>query len=129
MGATLRNMRSKTETILEDGKKLSGKSILTRNLIDELQNYYGLAIRKNTDNLHNMYQTVWAIFYHKMSTDQDPKHGLCPMGEDSWYKYQRSLITNASFSHKNSIPVAVLNQIKPIYKRPLKNRTAPKIST
>lgn len=99
-------------------KKLckSGKSRLTLNVIDTLQNYYEMAIRKNIDNLHNMFQAVSSTFYHKMSTDEEPKHGICPPGEGSWCKYQRSMVTKEPFSHKNSIPMAVLNKIKPIYK-------------
>lgn len=80
MGARLHSMHSKNKTVLEDGKKLSGKSRLTLNVIYILQNYYGIAIRKITDNLHNIFQAVWSTFYQKMSRDEEPKHGLCPSG-------------------------------------------------
>ncbi|GFX64250.1 hypothetical protein TNCV_1499741 [Trichonephila clavipes] len=37
-----------------------------------------------------MKQAIWAIFFHKISTDLNPQHGLCPLGDDSWYGYNRS---------------------------------------
>ncbi|GFU98631.1 integrase catalytic domain-containing protein [Trichonephila clavipes] len=37
-----------------------------------------------------MKQAIWAIFFHKISTDLNPQHGLCPLGDDSWCGYNRS---------------------------------------
>ena len=69
---------------LSDGKPINGKNRLTTKIIDTLQNYYGMAIRSNTDSLVNMVNAVLATLYHVASTDDDPDHGLCPAGEDSW---------------------------------------------
>ncbi|KAG8334762.1 hypothetical protein J6590_083474 [Homalodisca vitripennis] len=33
------------------------------------------------------------LLRHRISTDDRPKHQLCPKGEDSWCKYQKSLVT------------------------------------
>jgi hypothetical protein len=68
---------------LEDGKSLAGRGRLTDKEIDNLQNYYGMAIRRNTDSEEKMKQNVWAIYFHKISTDSEPHHGLCPKGETS----------------------------------------------
>ena len=81
-----------------------------------MQNYYGLAIRKNVDSLDKMLKAVWATYYHKLSTDENPQHGLCPDSVDSWCKYKRSLITKEKFIYKNSLPAAVMNKIKPIFR-------------
>lgn len=69
-----------------------------------------------------MLKAVWATYFHKLSTDENPQHGLCPDGVDSWCKYKRSLITKEKFIHKNSFPAAVMNKIKPIF-RDLSNPT------
>lgn len=113
MGARLRKLRQETKGKLDDEKPLGGKSRLTLNVIDELQTYYGLAIRRNVDSIDNMYTAVWATYFHKLSTDDKPRHELCPKGEDPWYKYQRSLITKEPYTH-NPLPEAVMSFIKPI---------------
>ncbi|GFT66286.1 uncharacterized protein TNCV_1347611 [Trichonephila clavipes] len=65
------------------GKCLSGKNRLTEHEIDNLQSYYGSAIRRNHSSVQNMRQSIWAIFLRKLSTDEYPQHGFCPIGEDS----------------------------------------------
>jgi hypothetical protein len=64
-------------------------------------------------NLDKMREAVWATFFHKQSTDENPNHGLCPTGEDSWCKFQK---TNGAYKHINSLPEAIMTLIKPIYR-------------
>ncbi|GFV15016.1 uncharacterized protein TNCV_4484921, partial [Trichonephila clavipes] len=66
-----------------------GKNRLTEHEIDNLQSYYGSAIRRNHSSVQNMRQAIWAIFLHKLSTDEYPQHGFCPIGEDSWCGFKR----------------------------------------
>ncbi|GFU47215.1 uncharacterized protein TNCV_3000221 [Trichonephila clavipes] len=47
------------------------------------------AIRRNHSSVQNMRQAIWAIFLHKLSTDEYPQHGFCPIGEDSWCGFKR----------------------------------------
>ena len=68
---------------LSDGKLRRGKNRLTDAIIDKLQNYYGLAVRKNAYSLQEMKKSVWALFYHKISTDDSPHYSLCPKEHDS----------------------------------------------
>ncbi|GFU65027.1 uncharacterized protein TNCV_2852291 [Trichonephila clavipes] len=89
MGTRLRALKLKCKK-LEDKKSLGGRNRLTDAEIDKLQRYYGLAIRNNSGNLSAMKQAIWAIFFHKISTDLNPQHGLCPLGDDSWCGYNRS---------------------------------------
>ncbi|KAG8338247.1 hypothetical protein J6590_005789 [Homalodisca vitripennis] len=53
-----------------DGKGLSGKNRLTIEAATQLQTYYCVAIRRNIDNLDNMYKAVWSTFtdYQLMKT-------------------------------------------------------------
>ena len=102
---------------LEDGKLINGRGRLTNAEIDKLQNYYGMAIRANVDNLNNMKKAVWATYFHKYSTDDKPNHGLCPKGSTSWCGYQRSVTAGIDYEHKHSLPPAILDRIKPIYKK------------
>lgn len=117
MGRLLRQLckDSKGEK-LSDGKPINGRGRLTSTVIDLLQNYYGMAIRANANNLQNMKKAVWATYFHKLSTDENPCHGLCPAGPASWCGYKRALATGGEYKHKNSLPSAVLEKIKPIYR-------------
>ena len=45
---------------------------LTIELVKELSQNYGLAVRRNCDSVENMQKEIWAGFYHKISTDMKP---------------------------------------------------------
>ncbi|KAF8784709.1 hypothetical protein HNY73_010353 [Argiope bruennichi] len=73
---------------------LDGRGRLTDAEILLIQKYYGLAIRRNASkSVTEMSKSIWAIYFHKLSTNAKPQHGLCPLGSDSWCGYNRSLIT------------------------------------
>ncbi|GFV68910.1 uncharacterized protein TNCV_1985741 [Trichonephila clavipes] len=97
-----------------DGKCLNGKNRLTEHEIDNLQSYCGSAIRRNHSSVQNMRQAIWAIFLHKLSTDEYPQHGFCPIGEDSWCGFKKAEASGKSYKHKNSLPVAVVEAMRPI---------------
>ena len=55
LGTRLRKLRDeKKHEILSDGKKISAKGRLTDKIINKMQNYYRMAIRQNTGQLHEM---------------------------------------------------------------------------
>lgn len=119
MGSRLRKLKTEFRgKKLIDKKPLSGKGRLTDVLIDQLTTYYGNAIRKHSDNYREMQRAIWAIWYHKRSNDDEPTHYFCPSGTDSWCTYNRSLAagTIKDFKHTKSIPVAVMDALKPIFK-------------
>lgn len=101
---------------LSDGKPIKGAGRLPDRKIDELQSYYGNAIRNNVDSLDKMKKAVWAIFFHRLSTDSNPTHSLCPEPPDTWCKYRLAQVEDKPYSHKNSIPVAVMEAIKSTFK-------------
>ena len=77
------------ENELENVKVPEGK--LLDDMIHILQQYYGNAIRGNTGDLENMTDACWAVFYHSLSTDDNPCHYCCPKGKESWCKFQRAV--------------------------------------
>jgi len=84
VGARLRNLKKVTgNKKLLDGKTLGGKGNLTLKEIDKLQVYYGLAVRRNVGNVAKMKQDISAILRHRLSTDENPNHSLCPDGVDT----------------------------------------------
>ncbi|GFU21050.1 uncharacterized protein TNCV_4895271 [Trichonephila clavipes] len=89
MGTRLRRLKTKMRgQKLSDGKPLCGRNRLTEAEIDRLQAYYGLAIRRNLSSVKDMQQAIWAIFLHKLSTDEKPQHGFC---QDTWCKFKKRI--------------------------------------
>ena len=88
MGTRLRNLKKNFgKKLLDDEKTIGGQGRLTAKVIDQLTTYYGNAIRNNTDSVEKMLNAIWATYYHKISTDQNPQHHLCPPGQSSWCKW------------------------------------------
>ena len=97
---------------LADGKGLDGKGRLTQPVIKELQMYYGRTIRENQASLEQMKTAIWATYYHRSSTDNNPQHHHCPDGEDTWCKYNTDA---SSYIHHDAIPEPIAAIIKPAY--------------
>ena len=54
-----------------------------------LLNYFGIAIRQNTDNLIDMEKSVGAVVYHcNQASDSDARHWFCTKSAITWCKYQ-----------------------------------------
>ncbi|KAJ4436588.1 hypothetical protein ANN_16621 [Periplaneta americana] len=117
MGARLGRLKKELKGIkLDDGKTLAGAGRLTNTEIDLFQTYYGLAIRKNTGNVEEMRKSVWATYFHKISTNEKPYHQLCPKGLDSWCGYNKAQAQNKVYDHRHSLPEAVMLKVKPIFR-------------
>lgn len=89
-------------------KGIQGKKGLTKKLMDQIQNYYGLAIRGNIGNKEGMIKAINAIFGH-LSND----HQYCPDDETTWCKYQRK---DPVYKPKDIAP-GVLALMKPSFER------------
>ncbi|GFU50609.1 uncharacterized protein TNCV_4884661 [Trichonephila clavipes] len=109
VGTKLRKLRSKR-------KDLGGRGKLTDAFIDKLQNYYGIAIRDNVNNLQGMQRAVIAEFFHCCSNAKQQMHGQCPVGPDSWCKYQQTVSKDKIYIDKSKgLPPNLINIIKPTY--------------
>ena len=108
MGTRLRKLKSSySGKKLRDGK---GKQI------DQIQSYFGNAIRDNKNDIRSMREAIWAVYFHKLSTNSNPRHQLCNI---KWCKYKQAESNPdllKSFKHKNSLPEPVLEIIKPVFK-------------
>lgn len=63
-----------------------------------------------------MVKDIWALYYHKLSTDDDPHHGrLCPKGETSWWGYQNDVVGNKTYTQKSSVHI-MDGVYKPVFK-------------
>ena len=117
LGSRLRSLKKRMgQSRLEDGKPIGGTGRLTKNKIDQLQVYYGNAIRNNIHDIQSMENAVMAIGHHTQSTDENPDHDLCPPGEHSWCGYQRDLARGTSdYEHTHPLPAAAADAIYPVF--------------
>ena len=67
VGCRLRNLKKQE-------KGIGGKGKLTNNMIDRLQNYYGIAIRENKNNLKAMQAATRATLFHVASSKDNNWH-------------------------------------------------------
>lgn len=108
MGTRLRKLKKKLGgTLLSDEKPLKGAGRLTDTVIDKFQQYYGKAIRENTNDIDKMRRAVWAIYCHSVSTDEEPNHLLCPPAPNTWCKFNKAVADQKTYNH-HSIPKAVM---------------------
>ena len=122
MGAALRNFKNKNKgRKLSDGGSLGGRGRLTDAVIDSFQNYYGYAIRNNSNGIESMTRAVWVIYYHCIKNDGEyleVQHRFCPEGESSWCKYQKDLMkkTNA-YDQSKCLPSVFRYELRSIFER------------
>ena len=122
MGTNLRSYKNKNKgRKLADGGTVGGCGRLTDAAIDSLQNYYGYAIRKNTNDIEKMTKAIWAIFYHSIQGENEPyeiQHQFCPQGESSWCRFQRDTASNAStYNQSKCLPSVFRQELKYIFER------------
>ena len=119
MGSALRRLVLEYKgKFLSDSKKISGTGRLTKKVIDELQNYYGMGIRSNVGDLHGIMMALQATLHHMTSTDDQPFHHKCPEGENCWCSYNKAKAHNELDEYKqgfDAIPQAIVQLLKPIY--------------
>lgn len=64
-----------------------------------------------------MMKAVQATLLHCNSTNEKPRHHLCPEGPRSWCKWQVAQATGKVYNHKDPLPDAIVQLIRPIYSR------------
>ncbi len=73
---------------MSDKKKIGGKGRLTGKQIDDISGLYGKCIRDHPTSISDMTNAIWALYYHKKSTDEQPYHHLCDI---KWCKYLQAV--------------------------------------
>ncbi|GFX49662.1 uncharacterized protein TNCV_1637001 [Trichonephila clavipes] len=108
MGARLRSLKSSlNSTKLSDNKPLSGRGRLTDAEILLLQKYYGLVIRRNVGkSVADMSKSIWEIYFHKLSTDENPQL-VCAL----WEKKVGASTIKALYQVKNT-PTIIPSQMQ-----------------
>ena len=85
-------------------KGLGGRGNLTERVIDELQNYFGIAIPSNVGNLNGMKKSVLASLFHVASSEKASYHdAYCPQGPESWCAAQRDKANGTQLYKKDLV--------------------------
>lgn len=82
-------------------------------MIGEFSNYYGLAIRRHPDSVEDMKKEIWASFYHKISTNDNPQHSRC---DPAWCQYLIAQAEGVEYDHKPPLREDIQALIEPIFK-------------
>lgn len=94
---------------------------LTAKVMTDLAGYYRNAIVKNTPHVHLMRSAVLATLDHYDSTDEDPKHALCPIDANSWCWYQKALASGVEppshSTKKIKLNSVVIEHLRPMYQK------------
>eukprot|EP00794_Sanderia_malayensis_P013660 gene13659-15089_t len=122
MGSALlqykKNMKGKK---LSDGKGVGGAGRLTKDVIKQIQNYYGLAIRQNKGNLKGMKNGINAILHHVVTNSKKPlsfQHRFCPRGKESWCRFWRDKANKSKlYKETHRLSDVFFKELQPIFKR------------
>ena len=115
IGTRLRKLKQSMKgEKLSDGKTLFEKGRLTETQIEKIQKQYGIAIRANRHNLVKMQENVWAVYFHKLSTDDSLFHNMCTA--NCPYQIAKAKGQHHQFKHKNSLSETVMYAVKPVFK-------------
>ena len=88
---------------------------MTDKKLDQMQNYFGEAIRNNVGDLEGMRKAIWAIFHHMIKNDNETleeQHRFCP--KDGWCKFWKS---KATYKDSSRLPFIFQGELKPIFER------------
>ena len=126
VGTRLRALKRKKKEIYVAEKKSASKEKtvveknhfdkLTYAVIDKLQNYYGIAVRSNSNDLTGMQKAIRATLYHVASSETNNNHSQCSLGEKSWCRFNQDVVTGKNtFKHGSGLPREVVIELLPMY--------------
>ena len=116
--------KSKVKEVIKttaDGKITKTKQtprgkIITDNVINILQNYFGIALRSGAKTVAELKNKLLASFFHIASSEEFNYHAYCPATSDSWCQYQRDQINGTNlYKHGKGFDPDVLKHVKPEY--------------
>ena len=75
---------------------------LTHKYINQLQNYYGIAIRSNANtSVSDMRKAIGAVLYHCSDANNlESRHQNCPLSATSWCKYKVDQVDQVNGTNK-----------------------------
>ena len=100
---------------------LSGKGRLTQVRMKKWSSYYRKAIVENAPDADAAHHAVWAIFFHSLSTLDDPHHSFC---SDTWCYWRQAQLEGVDpavklkqVKHDMPLPRDVSERLIPLFER------------
>ena len=118
VGHVQKRVGTRLRSLKKREKGLGGRGKLTDATIDRLQNYYGIAIRQNKNDLAGMKKAVCATLFHVASSETNNFHfPHCPEGPDSWCRFNKDKEDGTkTYKPGPGLPVSIVCKLKPMYK-------------
>ena len=124
IGHVQMRMGQRLSTLRKTVKGLGGTGRLNGAMVDKIQNYYGVAIRRNTGkDINTMKSAIWGLF-HVASHGQKPPDGTvirnewhdhCERGAKGWCKFQQDISNKSkTFTPGPGLPEDIIKHVKPI---------------
>ena len=127
VGKRLRNFKSNNKELMpkdyyvnkKDKKPKRFAFYLTNKYINQLQNYYGIAIRSNKNtSVSDMRKAVGAVLYHCSDANNlESRHQFCPLSATSWCKYKVDQVNGTNnYVEKPGLPIPLRKKLEPIFR-------------
>ena len=119
VGHIQKRVGNRARKLKKNVKGLGGRGRLTNVMIDRLQNYFGLAVRGNVNNLEGMKKGISAVLFDVGSSANNNWHDHCPKRANSWCRYQKDKTTGENtYKPGARLPINVIKHLKPIFQDP-----------
>ena len=114
IGHVQKRMGKRLRTLRKTVKGLGGSGRLNDAMVDKIQNYYGIAIRRNTGKDYNtMKKAIWTAFFHVTSSKDREWHDHCQPGPNSWCKYQVDLANKTNtYNPGSGLAADIIKHVK-----------------
>lgn len=74
--------------------------------------FYGLAIKRYPDSKENMKKEILAGYYHRISTDAQPRHEYC---NPDWCEFLKMKKKNEPYNHKPALDPSIQEDVLSVF--------------
>lgn len=113
--------KAKSSTKTPATTSLGGKGRLTAHRMKKWSQYYRNAIIKNSPDVEATRHAIWAIFFHSVSTPEDPHHAHC---DPDWCYHQQAVAEGVDpeekrkeVAHDQPLPLEPAKCLVPLFER------------
>ena len=104
LGTRLRNL-VKSKKCTATANRIDGKNKSTETIVNNMQNYYCLAIFNNNNDLYGLKKAFGAILFHCTNKNNESNcHQFCPWTKDTWCEWQYDQL-NPTNTYKSYISI------------------------
>ena len=103
------------------GGSLGGKCKLTQVRMKKMSTYYRNAIVKHAPDVAAIRKAIWAIYYHSVSTIDEPRHEHCDVDWCWWMQAMAAGVDPEQYwqetRHDRPLPLPAAERLMPVFER------------